>query len=93
MNEYRIIVTNHSKTRARQRLKLFLRPHELSNIEAFIRAEFKLAHKCVRLNNVPFLRNTIGEVFVTKFVKFYCTTVGDKIIIKSLIKNRGEWRY
>lgn len=94
MNEYKVIVTKHCKVRAKQRLKLFLMQHELENIERFIRREFKAAHKCIKISEVPFYSNKVGcTIFVTKFVKFYCKIDKDTIVIKTLIKNRGEWRY
>ena len=93
-NHYKVIVTQHCKKRALQRLRLYLRQHELADIETFIRKEFKTAHKCIMLNSVPFYKRQVGsEVFVTKFVKFYGVIHKDTIILKTLIKNRGEWRY
>jgi 2-hydroxy-3-keto-5-methylthiopentenyl-1-phosphate phosphatase len=94
MKGYRVIVTRHCQVRAKQRLRLFLRQHELENIERFIRQEFKDAYKCIQINNVPFYKANVGcEIFITKFVKFYCKVEGEVIIIKTIVKNRGEWRY
>lgn len=95
MNSYRVVVTNHCKVRAKQRLKLFLRQHELEDIETFIRKEFNKAHKCPRFNNTPFYKNLAGgvEIYVTKFVKFYTIQDNGVILIKTIVKNRGEWRY
>lgn len=94
MKGYKLHITKHCKLRAKQRLRLFLRPFELDDIEGFIRKEFELAHKPAKLYNCPFYKNRGGsEVFETKFVKFYGIIEGDTIILRTVVKNRGEWRY
>jgi hypothetical protein len=90
----KVRVTQHCKVRAEQRLKLYLKPYELDNLEFFIRKEFKTARRCPKIANVPFYKNKLGcEVFITDFVKFYCKEKDNVVTILTVIKNRGEWRF